>query len=298
MKGFQIIVIFLNIFKFCLSQQVGDLSKSFSCSNCQNTFSIQHRTENFFLWEDFEHGLFPPPGWSIVQHNPKQTWKQATSLIMPPISGQYFVICRYDDTYNIVGQDEKLYTSILNLSGLEDAKLTFWFVFSKYWGIKPHNNYDLQIIVSTDGGNNFTDTIWTELSTDTSKWDSWEWVYAEADLTPYIGQTQFQLCFRYVGFDGADAALDDIAISYITTNGKAEQYKIALYPNPVNDILRIETNEIFTNLKVFTINGYELINLKNHNNLIDVSHLESGFYLLKVRYYNGQIETLKFQKLK
>ncbi|HNQ21434.1 MAG TPA: hypothetical protein PKI46_10270, partial [Bacteroidales bacterium] len=73
---------------------------------------------------------------------------------------------------------------------------------SKYWGIKPYNNYDLYVVAATDGIN-FTDTIWTEMTTDTSTWDSWEWVNAQVDLSDYIGNNNLKLAFVYYGRDGA-----------------------------------------------------------------------------------------------
>lgn len=275
-----------------------DCSKSFE--QLQSTHSIiqQFRTENIFFWEDFETGQFPPVNWTVVQHNPHQTWKQGTSQIMPPMSGQYFAICRYDETYDTLGQDEKLCLPVLDLTGLNDATLSFWFVFSKFWGIKPNDNYDLQVIISTDGGNTYTGPVWTELSTDTAIWNSWEWVRAEVNLTPYIGQTQLQICFRYVGFDGADAAIDDVAISFVTSTAEHYEPYITFYPNPVRDVIFINAPVDLSHIRIFTTTGIEVMHLNENLHNINISDLPSGMYILRCETHSGTPQMFRFLKIK
>jgi len=76
--------------------------------------------------------------------------------------------------------------------------------------------------------------------------------------------------------------------------------KFVLYPNPVNDILIIkgESSDL-RNIKVFNINGNEIINKKasgNNNTELNVSALVPGLYFIKIETQQGAIETLKFIK--
>lgn len=234
---------------------------------------------NIFFWQDFDSGLMPPPGWTLVAGTTPQTWQTGTSDVYPPYSGDYFALCRYDDTYVPEGQDERLLTEVFSMQGLSDATLSFRFMFSRYWGITPYNNYDLQVLISTDGGMNFNDTIWTELSTDTSAWSSWEWVRAEIDLTPYVTQPDIQLCFRYVGFDGADAAIDNIEISFITDVHEIMTRSLNLYPNPASDMICIEGSANST-VAFYDISGRYIMSkaMSSNDNQIDISFLRPGKY--------------------
>jgi hypothetical protein len=234
---------------------------------------------NIFLWEDFDSGLMPPSGWTLVSGLTPQTWQPGTADIHPPFSGNFFALCRYDDTYVPEGQDEKLYSEIFSTTGLEDAKLGFWFLFSRYWGITPYDNYDLQVLLSTDGGITFSDTIWTELSTDTASWNSWQWVRAEVDLTPYVNLANVQLCFRYVGYDGADAAIDNIEISFVTDVHEIISRPLNLYPNPATDKIYIDGLHN-SYIELYDLNGRLVKSYQPgyKNSHLDISPLLPGRY--------------------
>jgi hypothetical protein len=234
---------------------------------------------NIFFWQDFESDMFPPANWTIVPLSQNQTWKRGDNTMFVPYSGQYFAICRYDETYNV--QDERLYTPILDTRGLSDATLSFYFVFSKYWGISPHDNYDLQVLASTDGGVTFPDTIWTELSTDTASWRTWEWVRAEVDITDYIEKDQLQFCFRYVGFDGADAAIDDVSISFVSNISSCNIIPIAIYPNPAKESVSIIGATDYS-VQIYDALGRKILSVKCNSQLevINFQRFEKGLYHL------------------
>jgi hypothetical protein len=269
---------------FLLTAQTDNMNKSIPEKPTMQQGSMADKDEvNIFFWEDFDTGIFPPSGWNLISGSTPETWKPGTSLIYPPFSGDYFAICRYDDTYIPEGQDERLYTSTFSLAGLSDATLSFWFIFSRYWGITPYNNYDLQVLLSLDGGATFNDTIWTELSTDTASWSSWEWVRADVDLTSYTGQTNVQLCFRYVGYDGADAAIENVEISFLTGINEMTEGKYKLYPNPANNYLILE-GQGSKEITVFDLTGKEVLFHCLHEGEVRL-HLSSvppGYYFIRV----------------
>lgn len=265
------------------AQHTSDNSKHISNQDISR-LNIQTRLDvTAFMWQDFEDGTVPPTSWTLTSGTTPSSWVVGDSSIYTPVSGDYFAICRFDETYIPEGQDEKLYSPVLNLTGLSDAKLTFWFLFSRYWGITPYNNYDLQVLVSTDGGLTFPDTIWSELSTDTSAWASWEWIYTETDITAYTGEANVQLCFRYVGFDGADAALEDIAITFVTSMNETVSIPLNVYPNPATDMMFVEGDGI-RYIQIYDMQGRLVLSdvLYDNQRMLDVSVLHNGNYILYV----------------
>ena len=72
---------------------------------------------------------------------------------------------------------------------------------------------------------------------------------------------------------------------------------IVIHPNPVIDIINIDT-PVSLNGKiatVFDLNGKKVFNQKLENNSLNISHLRSGMYLLRVE-ENGKSITRKFVK--
>lgn len=90
----------------------------------------------------------------------------------------------------------------------------------------------------------------------------------------------------------------------ISTENNIELNKIKfdLYPNPSQDIIKINNNNnnsiITFDLKIYTIEGREVLakNKINSNSEINVSNLKNGFYICSIK-YNQKIKNLKFIKL-
>ena len=55
-----------------------------------------------------------------------------------------------------------------------------------------------------------------------------------------------------------------------------------MYPNPVRDVLNIESPAAILTISVQDMNGKQLISLSGTGNAIDVSHLPQGVYIVKV----------------
>ena len=73
---------------------------------------------------------------------------------------------------------------------------------------------------------------------------------------------------------------------------------LTIYPNPVQDVLTIETNQDLSEkiATVFDINGKRILNGRIQNNSINVETLQSGIYVLRIE-SNGQLITRKIIKL-
>lgn len=66
----------------------------------------------------------------------------------------------------------------------------------------------------------------------------------------------------------------------ITTN---HTISYSIYPNPTTDLLNISTDEILDEYQVFDITGKEVLKEKFETNRINVTHLQNGVYILKIK---------------
>lgn len=71
----------------------------------------------------------------------------------------------------------------------------------------------------------------------------------------------------------------------------SEKFSCIIYPNPVHDKLTIKTDGQFKNgfIQLFDINGKLLIlqDISNYDSILDLSGLNSGFYIIKVENQSG-----------
>ena len=91
----------------------------------------------------------------------------------------------------------------------------------------------------------------------------------------------------------------DISSLYTTNTLTSESFNtnnlnVSLYPNPVNDILNIDTKEEILSVEVFTLQGQKVLSSKE--NKINVSELPAGIYLVRIQDVNNNIATKKIIK--
>ena len=101
------------------------------------------------------------------------------------------------------------------------------------------------------------------------------------------------LAFVNNSFYGYKLYLDNIriekeSIAGLTVN-KSIDFK--LYPNPVENVLNIQTNDKISELTIYDLNGK--IVLQSDHNQVDASILQAGFYTIKISTEKGT----GFQKL-
>lgn len=87
--------------------------------------------------------------------------------------------------------------------------------------------------------------------------------------------------------------LDDLILG--TQN--VSQNSISFYPNPVADVMHINSKEAIDSVAVYTITGQKVSDITTNNNRteLDLSSLSTGVYLVKVS-SNGNVENLKVVK--
>lgn len=150
-----------------------------------------------------------PATWTNVTTNASENWTWGATAG----NGDGGMDCQYDA--NLGQQDESLITPAVDLSSISNPGLYFDWFMSYYWGVSPNDNYDITVSISTDGGSNWTD-LWTEA--DAGEFDSYEWYTKVIDLAAYSTETSAQFRFNYYGSDGAQAALDNIAVCSLPSN--------------------------------------------------------------------------------
>lgn len=71
------------------------------------------------------------------------------------------------------------------------------------------------------------------------------------------------------------------------------------YPNPVKEVLHIDTNHNIQSIKVYNLDNQEIMNLnatKIVNGEVDVRMLPQGIYVFKIAFDNGKLKTFKVVK--
>jgi hypothetical protein len=87
--------------------------------------------------------------------------------------------------------------------------------------------------------------------------------------------------------------LDDL----ILATNNVSQNEIAFFPNPVEDILHLNSKEAIDAVAVYTVTGQLVSNVtySENRNELNVAALSSGVYFVKVS-SNGKVENLKIVK--
>jgi hypothetical protein len=101
---------------------------------------------------------------------------------------------------------------VLDFTGTTAAnlKVSFWWNASYYWAVEV-DYYNLELWISTDGGATWPTMLWSEDGV--GVFTQWTWYEAVVPLTAYATETNVKLGWRYYGYDGAQAALDDIYVN-------------------------------------------------------------------------------------
>lgn len=94
---------------------------------------------------------------------------------------------------------------------------------------------------------------------------------------------------RFVYFDNIYFTVNALNNDNFTKN------TVSIYPNPVQDLLTINTQDTLKSVTVFNINGQQMP-IRLNNNTIDVSSFSNGVYMLSVELENGSKEVMKFVK--
>ena len=103
------------------------------------------------------------------------------------------------------------------------------------------------------------------------------------------GSTNGTFTINYIEFYFAETA-------GLADSNLSDENSIHLFPNPVKDILSIKSPSILEKLEVFNVLGQKVMGREN-TNILNVSKLNSGAYILKTMNENGTVSIKKFIKI-
>jgi len=105
----------------------------------------------------------------------------------------------------------------------------------------------------------------------------------------------FNYKFGYL-YDYCEGDLNVCNITNSTNEQRTKSDIIKLYPNPTNEYLRIESNEVIRRISLINTNSMQSLNINNEN-LIDMSTFADGFYVCKIELKNGNTYFKKILKV-
>ncbi len=233
--------------------------------------------EMSFPWsDDFESGGFTAGGWTNTEAptagSPPSLWE--VSNVYNNTDGGSFS-ARH--TYSQSGTWYSFLVSpTFDLSGAADPVLSY----SEYvvWGSWA----DQQIVAySEDYTNDVETATWVTLNDVIGTETTW------VDKGPYTLPTTgaVTVAFIYTGYDASDWFIDDVSIEENTMSIDDEDIlDMRIYPNPVdgNFVTILSPINGAKYIEVFDINGRRVMDTTINNDTLDVSSINSGFYMIKV----------------
>lgn len=240
------------------------------------------------LSETFQGTTFPPTGWSTSSTQPTRPWGFTTEVFTT--DGQA--------TFNITGgksagirwiagsNDAHLTSPSFSLAGFASASLTFKAKIGYQYMVSPYPSGDLKVEVSTN------DTTWTQVWVEENYgvFTDYETLTIAVDLTPYVGQANVKIRFRYVANNADSLSIDDVLVTSANlSTSEISRSKISIYPNPTKGEINIKTDKKIRSSTVFDLSGKVL--LQTDSEKININYFAKGAYLLKVEFADGTSKT-------
>ena len=245
------------------------------------TFTTHDGTATIPWSDDFETGDFSA-GWTINQPSsaPASEWETSTSWNNTS-GGSYSVahLWAYEN------YESYLISPTFDLSGSSDVVASYSdYVQYPTWA-DTHT-----FLYSEDYVDNVTTATWVVLNDVIPSGDTWH------DNGPYAlpSSGSVTIAFRYTGYDAANWFIDDVSVWSTLSIDDVDTLDMIIYPNPVDGNYVTITSPVngLKNIEVFDINGRRVMDTVISNDTLDVSSINSGFYMIKVT-IDGQTKISK-----
>ena len=191
-------------------------------------------------------------------------------------------------------------TNDIDLSGAISANLTF----QAQWNIEAGYDY-VQVEVSNDNGGSWIPQCgnYTKEGTPNHNGANGEplydgvqndWVLETISLSDYIGES-ISIRFKLISDNTQQRDgfyFDDLKVNILADNLSVDDFvkqHFNIFPNPVQNILKVNTQIQNYNIKVYTIQGQLIFesNSANGNSEINYSNYSKGVYLLNIEAENS-----------
>ena len=144
--------------------------------------------------------------------------------------------------------------------------------------------------------------VFIELDTNTTLENQWEtltWDFY--GQTAGIDFTTVVVFFEFVPDlpgDGSTYYYDDIEVAQALSISDYESFSVSSFPNPVNDTWNVSSADEISQINIYNILGKNVATFSPYKNTysLDMSHFDSGIYLIKIVSSIGETHTLKVLK--
>jgi len=231
------------------------------------TFSIV--LINSFPWCDgFEDGL---DNWTSSIYSGTAEWGYGNTNAsgnVAPLTGSWMA-GYFSNNYNY--DTASIISPSMDLTGVTDPQLTFHHTQQNWAG-----DQDQLRVFYRDG----SDGNWVQLAeylTEVAAWTEVTLDLPNPSADYYVG---FQATSGY----GFGVTIDDVCVDAAMSVNDSQILDVMIYPNPVEDNFVTITSPVngVKYVEVFDINGRRVMDTAINNNTLDVSSINSGFYMIKV----------------
>ncbi len=257
--------------------------------------------------ENFSTSVFPPANWSYVHFNTNNFMSRSNSSSFGSGTGS-MKMNNFSGTMNITGQKDYLMSPMIDFStALSNTYLTFDVAYAQY---NANDNDELQIVASTDCGNNWTqiyDKAGTTLLTASPTTSAYtpassHWRTDTVDLSSFAGQSDLIFMFTSISNFGNNLYVDNIRAGVINVGIDKENSSasVNVFPNPTTDILNIQ----FSSTSNLTISVTDVLGkqvfaerISSQKNIqLNTSDWSNGVYFLTVK-SGEKVSTQKICKI-
>lgn len=270
--------------------------------NTDPTSANNTRTSSFLIYpqvggpevtEAYASAAFPPTNWNIINGGDAVTWTRSTAGLNGAGSAKM-------DFYNSPSGDvDALQLPAMDLSGLQDASLTFDLSHARY----QTSNDNLKIKVSADCGATWT-TVFNKtgaaLATTTASTTAFtpttaaQWRSELVSLGAFVGNNNLFVKFEGLSNYGNNLYVDNVNVTFstgITTVTKKVAFE--LYPNPASDRASVDVNldkkddvtiEVFNKVGALVYSSTEAgMSAGEHSITINTNDFAKGVYMVSVK---------------
>ncbi len=175
-------------------------------------------------------------------------------------------------------------------------------VFERTVNFCPHTNtiFPDNLILCP----NNTGTIWTQPA------DTYQWldylgnpIIGETNQSIQVASGEYSVLTTINGCTERSAQI--FVDEYVLSPGELcdlnnidfdKDFNVTIFPNPTQNILDINTNQMIKIISVYDLTGKEVAVNQDSNTTVDVSNLAKGFYVLKITSETDDIKIMKFIK--
>ena len=224
---------------------------------------------NSYPWCDgFEEGL---ANWTSSVYSGAAEWGYGNTNYngsVAPLNGS-FMAGFFSGNYNF--DTASIISPSMDLSGVSDPQLTF-----SHTQVAWAGDQDALRVFYRDGA----DGNWVQLAEYLDEVTSW----AEVTLDLPNPSADYYIGFQATSGWGYGVTIDDVCVDAAMSVNDTQTLDVMIYPNPVEDNYITITSPVngLKNIEVFDINGRRIMDTVISNDTLDVSSINSGFYMIKV----------------